>query len=405
MMIIDGYKLDDLAVEAFCELRADQNPKDILKYLDVATEGISNPQTRVKLVNRLYDDLMKKGFIDFDKIPLSKGDFTKYVHFQNLTKSIENMEKLFKGISTPEFELTQKLYNMIISCRADFEYGFKYDIELIMFSYNTLVLALHRILDIAMLSYIRHIRVQNDTPSQSIIQGITKKATNVALNFKYAHATDMTPAATAERLLIIEGVEKILKMYDKGEWTQMINSFKKGRNNWLGVIGQIAGHANLVADLGPMMVATPQGVAVVTVVTLIVFIISLRKIIYVFYSTAYKIDESVKRNKQFVEYTLQHSLDQSTDAILKQEKILEFYNRINDTIESKVFAENTKASKNLKAANKARFTIADIGPDNFDQARVDDEPRSQYQSTYSSYKPPTPSQPSNSGNNSEFTFL
>lgn len=376
MIVIGGYQLNTLATESFSELRADQDPKTYFKYMDVAVEGIVNPETRVKLLTRLYDDLMKKGFIDFDKIPLSKGDFTKYVHFKNLTNTIEILGKLTKGYDLEDFKKTQDLYNMIIGCRSDFEYGYKFDIELIKFAYNTMVLALHRAVDISIMSYIEYTKERvNEKASNGFFENVNAKLTNVALNRKYPDKVHLSQSAIKERLLIMEGIGHILKLYENGDWTKMINSFKQGRSNWLGTIGQMAKATGLVRDYGGgMMEATGTGVAVITVVSLIVTILGLRKIVYVFYSSAYKIDESVKRNKQFLEYTMKNNVEQSTDAVMKQEHLLRFYEKLHDTIETKVFAENAKARKNLKEANRARFSIADIGPENYTQATVVDTP-------------------------------
>lgn len=376
MIVIDGYQLNTLATESFSELRADQDPKTYFKYMDVAIEGIVNPETKVKLLTRLYDDLMKKGFIDFDKIPLSKGDITKYVHFKNLTNTIEILGKLTKGYEIDDYKKTQDLYNMIIGCRSDFEYGYKFDIELIKFAYNTMVLALHRAVDVSIMSYIECI--ENDVDKKASNGFFTNVSNAVGHSLMAKKVNDkpyLSPAARKERLLIMEGIGHILKLYENGDWTKMINSFKQGRSNWLGTIGQMAKATGLVRDYGGGMVeATGAGVTVVTIISLIVTILGLRKIVYVFYSSAYKIDESVKRNKQFLEYTMKNNVDQSIDAVVKQEHLLRFYEKLHDTIETKVFAENAKARKNLKETNRARFSIADIGPDNYTQATVVDTP-------------------------------
>lgn len=376
MIVIDGYKLDDLATEAFAELRADQNPKDFYKYFEVATESISNPETRVKLVSKLYEDLMKRGYIDFDKIPESKGDLTKYKHFETLTKTIQTLDKLFKGHKSEEYKLTESLYNMIISCRSDFEYGFKFDVELIQFSYNTLVLALHRMIDVAIASFVKYAYETIDAPVDNKLDAAIHKVEANVMNMKYPRVKYAGTKSNYEGLLVVNGVKQVLKLYEKGEWTQMINSFKKGRNNWLGTIGAVAKSAGLInSDPNGNVSVTTAGATVLGIVTLIVLIISLRKIVYVFYSTAYKIDESVRRNKQFVEFTLKNSVDQSTSAIMKQQQILQFYDKVHDVIESKVFAENVKAEKKLKETNRARFTIPDIGPDNYTHATIVDAPQ------------------------------
>lgn len=363
MIRIGEYVVPDYAAEGLIELRNDQESKDQFKYLSVATEGINNPESRVKMVSKLYEDLMKHGNVDFGPIPACKGDLTKYKYHKDIVEQIKRLEALIGNDYCKEFELTQKLYNMIISSRADFEYGFKFDVELIQFSFNTCVLALHKMIDISIAKYIKGVTTQPLT-------------TGAATPVNYANSK-----GSYDNLLVVQGVTGILKIYDKGEWTEMINSFKRGRNNWLGTIGAVAKSAGLVTSTATGMALTTSGAAVAGVVALIGFIIVLRKMIYVFYSSAYKIDESIKRNRQFVEYTLKNSVDQSTTAILKQQNILNFYDRVHDIIETKIFAENAKAVKELKEQNKARFTIADISPENYTTANVVEAPVADVQPT------------------------
>lgn len=361
MLRIGDYVVPSIAEEGLIEIRSDQPSKDQFKYLSVATEGINNPETRVKMVSKLYEDLMKHGNIDFGPIPACRGDLTKYKYHKDIVENIKRLESLLGNSYCGEFELTQKLYNMIIACRADFEYGFKFDVELIQFSFNTCVLALHRMIDISIAKYING--AINQPPTTAPAVPINYSATK----------------GSYDSLLIVQGVRGVLKIYDKGEWTEMINSFKRGRNNWLGSIGAVAKAAGLVTTGAGGVALTSAGVAVAGVVGLIAFIIVLRKMVYVFYSSAYKLDESVKRNRQFIEYTLKNSVDQSTSAVIKQQNILNFYNRIHDVIETKIFAENVKANKALKEQNRARFTIADISPENYTSASIVEGPSADLQ--------------------------
>lgn len=386
MIRIGEYVVPDYAAEGLIEIRNDQEARDQFKYLSVATEGINNPESRVKMVSKLYEDLMKHGNVDFGPIPVCKGDLTKYKYHKDIVEQIKRLEALIGNDYCKEFDLTQKLYNMIIGSRADFEYGFKFEVELIQFTFNTCVLALHKMIDISIAKYIKGATTQPLT-------------TGSAAPVNYANSK-----GSYENLLIVQGVAGILKIYDKGEWTEMINSFKRGRNNWLGTIGAVAKSAGLITTGATGVALTTSGAAVAGVVALIGFIIVLRKMVYVFYSSAYKIDESIKRNRQFVEYTLKNSIDQSTSAVVKQQHILNFYDRVHDVIETKIFAENAKAVKELKEQNKARFTIADVSPENYTTANIVEAPVASVQ--------PTPEPESvevtedvNSGNASGISFF
>lgn len=377
MIVIDGYKLNDIAVEAFTELRNSQESKDFLKYFDVATESISNPETRVKLVNKLYEDLMKHGYVEFGTIPKSQGDLTKYEHYKVMVDTIKRLGDLTAGMHNKEMEMTEKLFNMIIKCRSDFEYGFKFEIELLKFSYNTLVLALHKMIDITIASYINYVyeTIDHEKASGDMVGGPMTFAKEFSMSIKYPRS-NYAGESKFDKLVIVEGVRQVITIYEKGEWTDMVLSFKKGRNNWLGTVGALATSLGVVepgSNRGVVNITNSAGATVLGVVSLIVTIIAIRKIIYVFYASAYKLDEAIKRNKAFLEFTLKTS-SQPLSAIKKQEELLSFYNKIQDVIETKIFAEDVKASKSIKESNRQRFTITDLGPNNFSSATIVEGP-------------------------------
>lgn len=340
MLFVDGRKLDDYAIEALVDLRNAQPPRDRLKYLDVAIEGIVNPQTRVKMVQRLYEDLLAHSDIDFGCIPDTKGDFTKYRHYKIITNTIESFSKLSCKNNVQEIEMCEKLFNMLIACRSDFEYGYKFEVDLIKVSYCTLVIALHRMIDLAIM---RTVEVSKQLGG---------------FNFQVAHSK-------CNDLLVYQSVKGIIKSYDKGEWTEMINSFKKGRSNFMGPFGAALKSAGLITGAGTATALTATGTVAFAIVSLLVIVLCIRKLVYLFYSSAYKINDSINRYKGFLEYAMNNENNES--ARLKQKACLDKMNRIHDVIETKIFAENDKAKKKLNKVNKERFTIADIGPDNVDQ--------------------------------------
>ena len=109
MLRIGDYVVPSIAEEGLIEIRSDQPSKDQFKYLSVATEGINNPETRVKMVSKLYEDLMKHGNIDFGPIPACRGDLTKYKYHKDIVENIKRLESLLGNSYCGEFELTQKL--------------------------------------------------------------------------------------------------------------------------------------------------------------------------------------------------------------------------------------------------------------------------------------------------------
>lgn len=342
MHYIEGCPIPSSMMNEFIEMRNNQPVSDRMKYLDTAFESINNPNTRVLIIQKLYADLIKHGDIDFGPIPKSKGDLTRYEHYKLIVDTMKAMDNLLSQTGSQEYEVTEKLFNMIIECRSDFEYGFKFDIELIKLSYNVLVMSLHHMIDISIMKYVDSIKQTSGL--------------NFASNTK-----------STDRLIIYQSVKSILKSYDKGEWTEMINSFKKGRCNWLGSVGAAAKAVGLITPAG----LTPVGVSVVLILGLITIVIGFRKLVYLFYSSAYKINDSVQRSKSFLQFTIEKNPNQTPQAIARQKKLLAFFEKIHDVIEIKVFGDNDKAVKKLAESDKANFSMSEMRFDNFDNAKFE----------------------------------
>lgn len=352
MYTINGYALRGEALEAFVELRSSQPPRERLHYIETAMESIKNPETRVKLVQKLYADLLKHGDIDFGPIPESKGDLTRYKHYKLMVETISSIEKILGQTKSESYMMTEGLFNMLIECRSDFEYGFKYDIQLIQLCYNVIVLSLHRMIDITMMDYVKTLKQQ---VGLAFVEGVKP----------------------VDNLLVVQAVRGILKAYDKGEWTEMINSFKKGRCNWLGAVGATAKAFGLTNVDNGSITLTGAGAAVVLIIGMIVVLIAIRKLIYLYYSSAYKINDAVERSRNFLQYTIDNDTTQSPNAIAKQKAIMHVFDKLHDRIEMKVFSDDTKAKKQLVESDAQNFSMRDMRFDNYMTASINDSPEEQ----------------------------
>ena len=136
MSTLYDYNCGDIILENFNEMMLAQDAKDRLHYIDIATEAALSPAGKSKLIQQLYVDIVSKSNIDFGKIPDSKGNITAYAYYDPMYRSIAALNQLFADKKVDELDLTNKLHDMIITCRSDFEYGYRYDIAIIQNNFS-----------------------------------------------------------------------------------------------------------------------------------------------------------------------------------------------------------------------------------------------------------------------------
>lgn len=97
------------------------------------------------LTSKLYDNIVNKvDDIDFGTIPQSKGDITKIDGYDRLLECLDVLRGILKEYhqdETPVNEISQAINN-IVARQEMFEKAFRYNIELPMVMYCTMVLAI-----------------------------------------------------------------------------------------------------------------------------------------------------------------------------------------------------------------------------------------------------------------------
>lgn len=184
-------------------LTLSQEPKDRYKYKKIATEAIiGNGPNKGKLVELLYRDVLSKQDLDFGEIPDSKGNITKFKYYENIERCIESLSKLLDPAKVKELQLTIDLRNMIVAERENFEYGFKFNIDLIEVTYNTLVMTLMELINICIYAYVDYL----------------KDVKNIDFDFKVFKKNS---------LVVIKAASQVVNSYKKGDWGKMMLQFKK----------------------------------------------------------------------------------------------------------------------------------------------------------------------------------
>lgn len=128
-IICENFDLDDMETR---------------KVLRTVNEADENHILSV-LTSKLYDNIVNKvDDIDFGSIPLSKGDISKIDGYDRLLECIDvitNILKQYHQDTTPVDQISEAINNIV--ARTDmFEKAFRYNIELPMVVYCTMVLAI-----------------------------------------------------------------------------------------------------------------------------------------------------------------------------------------------------------------------------------------------------------------------
>jgi len=297
----------------FIDLRIDQPNRDRLKYMEVVKEASLSSAGKSKLIQQLYNDIIYKSNIDFGKIPDSKGNVTAYDGYDVIGKSLDSLRQLFSDRKVEELELAQRIHNILITNRSDFEFGFKFDITVIQLSYNLLVMALVDMINICIVTYVDYL----------------KNVQNTEFKFRGNRKQD---------LLVIKYVKDFTKSYDKGEWAKLMSQFKKDGS---GLLGFVTGGT---LTTGPLVV-----------LSLISFLFVIRGLIYLYYASVTKFNESLKAPSEFLRTSIEMSGDNGSLAVEKQKKFLDKMEAVSNFIETKILKNNKDAKEDLKKSNRENY--------------------------------------------------
>lgn len=343
---------NEAALEAFNNMRLAQPVKDRLHYFDVAIEG--NSQENATLLQKLYVDIISKSNIDFGTIPDSKGNLLKYTNYPTMEDAISSINKIFSGIASDTVKNTNRLHDMIISCRKDFELGYSFDIEILKVTYCTCVMSLHEMINFCIFEYAQRLRQ------------------NAGVIFDFAKVKK-------KDILVLKNVNSLLKAYDNGQWKKMVDTFRKdptilkaGTANEALQFSIAAGAApgafgTAVATAANAIVTSPLFLPLATVAVFILLFILIRGLIYVFYCGAVSIRDYVKTEKALVDITIQNEKTDgtSTEVVKKHSKIADKLQSIANFIEVKILNNDKQAKAELKKSDQENFNSTSISSQAF----------------------------------------
>lgn len=194
------YDYNQLLMESYMEIVNSQDVGN--KFLYRAALESTEPAGRARLVSKLYEICLRPTNVDYGKIPDSRGNILKLSEYDTTAKAIEILNDLMKIDNTSnEIKILNDFYDMLIKCREDFEYGYKYNIEIIKVLYCNMVRSLYELIDMCIASYAMYIK--NKEVNKPSINPVRKTDT-----------------------ILLKSVKGILASYKKGEWQKLMTTFK-----------------------------------------------------------------------------------------------------------------------------------------------------------------------------------
>lgn len=318
-------------MKAINNLMMNQEPSDRYHYRETAMEAVAlNPAGKSRMVQKLYQDIISKSNINYGKIPDSKGNLTAYQYYEEIKDSIDILNKLLDRRKVKELDDLNRLHDAIIACRADFEYGYRFNVDIIIMNYQLLVLSLHEVTIFCILAYTNYL----------------KETKQIDFSFKYEKDKDR---------YVIEFVETWLRTYDKGEWSKLVKTFKNAPK-------ESAMEASLGGLYGYLWKSGIPGKVIVGVITIVGVLSAMRLAVYYFYTAAATLDTRINAMKDFIKAAMEDE-NQSQKATAKQSKMYAFLSKMSNFLEAKILKTSKDAGKNLTNSDRTDFSPAALSDD------------------------------------------
>lgn len=248
------------------------------------------PNISDKVIAALYKSALEKyNYIDFGDIPLSKGDITKFKHFEIINGTLEMLYEIKdkSGIHVmKELDVIKTALTNVINHKKEFTVGFLQDNNIIILIYNTAVASIISGLNLLISTMVEYVR----TPNATIEPIITNIGKHKSLEFS-----------------LFNSLEEFNKIIEKGELKKLSN----GTQNKDNFLGSAVGGAAIV--LGSLIMIVPV----------------VRELIYFVYNTRMNISNYLDQQAEFLKLNANaikfngdiRTVDNRKQVISKQEKL------------------------------------------------------------------------------------
>ena len=362
---MNEFYSNEIILEAFQEMQADQIGRDKIGYVDAAMEAIANPSAQATIMNKLYKETQKIDEVDFGKIPDSKGDITKYVYYDQLYDCIELINELMKGNQTENITAMNKLHQILLNARADFIFGFKVNNYIVTSMYKVMVANLHEMIDICIVDVTEYIRnnlnMSMDKKSMKKVRWVTSNVKNFIKMYesgqwntliKYMR-TNASKKAYEAMALEAEGdvlpqQKSTLDIMNMG--TSAFAKFKGGMSTAAELIKQAPGAFKAAG-------APVKGLAIVGIIISALMII--RTGIKYFFLGVANISKNLRNQAALLKSATKDDREDQTGYGFRK-KILNTMEKVSDVIDYKILKMEKEASKDMAESNRNEFSRQEI---------------------------------------------
>lgn len=315
-MIQRNYMMDILIENA-----TTFSDKTKLNMLTEAEQAVINN----KMVGNIYQSALKKRDVDFDNIPLTKGDIKKFSGYDNIMGTLSTLKQLSSkfGIKIEEIDVIETAISNIRVYKSVFEKGFALDIEFLSMYYNSLVYACVESTSLVLSSYVEYVKTVNS------IEFTLKKGKGIPGN------------------VCIDNLKKFNKTVKTGEFSKFANGMiNKDRQNFVG--------------------GTAAAVAIGLAVTIVPIA---RELIYYTFESRMNISEFLEQQSSFLEMnkvrlnSSDMEAGQRNKIITKQGEVIKKLEKYADRVRVNHKLTNKNATNKLKQDNKA-WTVNSVEDDN-----------------------------------------
>lgn len=285
------------------------------------------------LTSKLYDHIVDRvDDIDFGDIPSTKGDITKLDRYQKLVDCVSVMRQLLEEYKqdVKPIGIIEKAIENVAQRKELFEKAFRYQVELPMITYSTIVLSIISSTSFLVSTCIEFIKI----PSQD----------------EFSVILDKVALTKSKSNLLFNNLEKFNTACDKGQIDNCLEVIiKNNMKNLTGVeVGFVVG-----------------GVAMAGLLLNIIPI--LRELIFFFYYSRTRVSDYfdiqadlLQMNAYNVQSNETMKKSEREKIAKKQLKIAELFRKMSNKIAVNTKESEVKATKDIVQANKEKARTTDL---------------------------------------------
>jgi len=279
------------------------------------------------MVTNLYKSAIEKAHVDFEDIPNSAGNITRYSGYKSLMETIELLKSLAAkgGTKIPELDTVEQAISNIIAGREIFEKGFVFEKDFIILQYNTLVFAVVEAVSIIISSYVDFVK----RPDR--------------VEFVILKSKDRSGS------LAIKNLEKFNAVFKSGEFSKVNNAVIQ------------SGRENLVGSVTATTITTP----ILVVAGALAIVPIIRELIFLYYYSRMRLSDFLEQQAALLEIN-KTNVQASTlpaakknQVLKKQDETIKKLQQLSDKVKVNRATSEQSTVKEIKKEN-TKWTINEV---------------------------------------------